>query len=93
MFKINFRPLGEEAVRKIERGRFVIQDSATKRDIDLSGNWDTCFHPGQHVEMSIIFTDRDLHSRTKCPKCEKECICPMDSDTEWYVLNKGLQFQ
>ncbi|KFX95657.1 hypothetical protein V490_03737 [Pseudogymnoascus sp. VKM F-3557] len=70
----NFKGLGEQAVRKIEKGRFVIQDSATKRDIDLSAHWDTCFHSGQRAEMSIIFIDRKHHSYALCPKCEKECI-------------------
>ncbi|KFY35368.1 hypothetical protein V494_05963 [Pseudogymnoascus sp. VKM F-4513 (FW-928)] len=80
VIKINFKALGEQAVQKIERRRFVIQDSTTKRDIDLTANWEACFQPGQHVEMSIIFTDWGRHSRTQCPKCENDCICPMDSD-------------
>lgn len=93
MIKINFRALGEEAVRKIERGRFAIQDSATKRDVDLADNWDICFHPGQRVEMSIIFTDWGRHSHAMCPKCEKECIYSVNIDVEWYVLNKCREFQ
>lgn len=41
--------------RKIDRGEFVIQETSTKRDIDLASDWDLCFLPGQRVEMSMIF--------------------------------------
>jgi hypothetical protein len=83
VIKINFRVFGEEAVRKIEQGKFVIQDSATNRDIDLAGNWETCFFPGQRAEMSIIFIECGNHSHGMCPKCNNKCTCAVNSDIEW----------
>jgi hypothetical protein len=83
VIKLNFRELGEEAVRKIDNGDFVIQDSASKRDIDLRGSWDTCFLPGQRVEMSIIFTECGSHPHSMCPKCEKKCTCAVKGNVEW----------
>jgi hypothetical protein len=88
VIKINFKALGEQAVRKIESRRFVIQDSATKRDIDLAAHWDTCFYPGQRVETSIIFTSWVHHYYSTCLKCKKECNYSASSDVKWYVLNK-----
>ncbi|OBT73749.1 hypothetical protein VF21_07171 [Pseudogymnoascus sp. 05NY08] len=82
VMKVNFKALGEQAVRKIKRGRFVIQDSATKRDIDLAAHWDSCFYPGQRVEMSIIFTSFIQNSYRRCPRCEKECNHSVNSDIE-----------
>ncbi len=54
--------------RKIDRGEFVIQETSTKRDIDLASDWDLCFLPGQRVEMSMIFQHPGHYYRT-CPSC------------------------
>lgn len=93
VMKYTLKNLGKEVVGKIDKGMFVIQDSATKRDIDLEASWDTCFYPGQHVEMSIIFIDRGRHSHALCPMCEKECTYSVNIDCKWYVLDKLRQFQ
>lgn len=55
-------------LRKIDSGDFVIQDTATKREIDLSRNWDTCFLPGQKIEMSMIFRWQ-TRKTNGCPNC------------------------
>jgi hypothetical protein len=65
VLRINFREYGDGA-EKIDKGEFVIQDLATKRDIDLGGNWDVCFRPGQTVEMSMTF-------HRYAPKCLHYC--------------------
>jgi hypothetical protein len=54
ILRINFREHGDGA-EKIDKGEFVIQDLATKEDIDLADNWEACFRPGQTVEMSMTF--------------------------------------
>jgi hypothetical protein len=54
VLKINFQKHGHGA-EKIEKGEFAIQDSVTKRDIDLRTDWDVYFSPGQRVDMSMIF--------------------------------------
>ena len=53
---------------KIDRGEFVIQETSTKRDIDLTRDWDLCFLPGQRVEMSMIFK-RPMQPYRTCPSC------------------------
>ena len=63
---INFSKVGAEA--RIEQGQFVIEDSLTKQDIDLDVDWDLCFFPGQHVEMSMIFQQKHK-SESECPQC------------------------
>ncbi|KAF8854607.1 hypothetical protein BDZ45DRAFT_758459 [Acephala macrosclerotiorum] len=67
VLKVNFRKhrSGEE---KIDRGEFVIQDVATKQDIDLNTDWELCFFPGQRVVMSVILNRALIHDVT-CPKC------------------------
>lgn len=83
VLKINFKKIGSTA-DKIERGEFVIQDTATKRDIDLSSDWEVCFFPGQRVDMSMIFTKTDTVVG-KCPKCGNACDVTQE-DIEWYFL-------
>lgn len=67
VLKVNFRKhsSGEE---KIARGDFAIQDTITKRDVDLNADWEHCFFPGQRVVMSIILNRDFVHDIT-CPKC------------------------
>ena len=57
VLKVNFKHHGNSA-EKIEKGEFAIEDAATRRDIDLTTNWELCFSPGQRVEMSIVVTRR-----------------------------------
>jgi hypothetical protein len=82
----NFKNIGSSA-KKIERGEFAMQDTATKRDVDLSSPWETCFRPGQRVAMSMIFNSAKA-SNMYCPTCNEDNGDDFaeDEDTEWYKL-------
>ncbi len=67
VLKINFSKVGSGA-EKIDRGEFAIQESSTKRQIDLHSDWETCFLPGQRVDMSMIFR-RTILDHSICPGC------------------------
>ena len=67
VLKSNLRKT-EIGPEKIDRGEFVIQETSTKRDIDLTRDWDLCFLPGQRVEMSMIFK-RPMQPYRTCPSC------------------------
>jgi hypothetical protein len=75
-----------KASERIDNGDFVIQDTATKRDIDLAQDWEVCFLPGQRVSMSIIFDLPEPWSlgHAICPKCK--CIYEglVETEIEWY---------
>jgi len=95
VLKINFKKHGT-ATQRIERGEFAIQDSATTNDVDLSKDWETCFLPGQRVNMSMIFTKHagPRFEKDGCPSCK--CII-VDGTAEefgdsktWLVLMKLL---
>lgn len=80
VLKVNFMKHGNGA-KKIERREFAIEDSVTKRDIDLKTKWDVCFFPGQRVEMSMIFRQTNLSyglAEHTCPRC----ICPHPNPEE-----------
>lgn len=54
---------------KIARGEFILEESRTKRRIDLSRDWDSCFLPGQRVEMSMTF-QISREGGNDCPGCK-----------------------
>lgn len=55
--------------QRIASGEFIILESQTKRRIDLSRDWDSCFLPGQRVEMSMAFQRPAIESDA-CPGCK-----------------------
>ena len=67
VLKANFSGL-DHASEKIDRGEFILQESATQRIIDLEQDWDRCFRPGQRVTMSMIFHNSD-NKKSTCPNC------------------------
>ena len=69
----------------IERGGFAIQDSVTKKDVNLEMDWELCFSPGERVEMSMVFK-RKARQTSDCPKCKADCDGSPEEDVEWYVL-------
>ena len=69
VLRANFKNVGTGA-KKIDAGEFAIQDAATKMDIDLASAWETCFAPGQHVEMSmIVYCHGGFPNGKCCPRC------------------------
>jgi hypothetical protein len=81
VLKDNFRNVGR-AAEMIGRGEFAIQDSITKKDVNLMNDWDVCFHPGQRVEMSMVFK-RKTGPTSNCPKCKTVCDGSLEEDIEW----------
>jgi hypothetical protein len=55
-------------------------------DIDLTSAWETCFVPGQHVAMSMVFnTNKTLEN---CPRCHSDdsregSNLSDDEDVQW----------
>jgi hypothetical protein len=84
--KVNFKKHGNGA-KKIDSGEFAIQDSATKRDIDLKADWDLCFFPGQRVDMSMIIRRDHALQTSSCPKCAHVSDGSMGSDIDWLVFS------
>lgn len=77
---VNFEKHGN-GKEKIQSAEFVLQDAATKRDIDLTADWQTCFMPGRHVETSMIVPKRrdpddPWVADPNCPRCRFACAKP-----------------
>ena len=69
-------------LQRIERGQFVLEDARAKRVIDLKQPWNTCFLPGQKIDMSMIFL-RASTSKTTCPACHHKNTTASTGPVEW----------
>jgi hypothetical protein len=91
VLKINFQE-HLNGPEKIERGEFAIQDATTRKEIDLTGNWESCFLPGQRVEMCMVYLIQEERSASKverCKMCEPHSPCNlrwMKSISDGYAL-------
>lgn len=98
ILKVNFKDTGI-GPRMIEMGEFVIQESGSQLEIDLSKPWEMCFSPGQRVAMSMVFFTDFPHFENYCPRCDTLAQGSLEEEIEWLVYvptnkaiinNKGL---
>jgi len=68
---------------KILRKEYALEDTKTKRQIDLTKPWDTLFYPGMHVGMDMIFVDPQHIYKNNCPACQTPSSCNLDVDVIW----------
>jgi hypothetical protein len=79
---VRFKHVG---LQMVQNGQFALQATRTKRDIDLNRPWETCFHPGQEYDMSMIFRDSSSRNDTACISCNYECTGETGQDITWQV--------
>ncbi|PVH79347.1 hypothetical protein DL98DRAFT_589416 [Cadophora sp. DSE1049] len=53
---------------KIQRREYAIEEGSTGREVNRASDWYSSFHPGQKVEMSVLFSDVDDNGNY-CPRC------------------------
>ncbi|CZR68083.1 uncharacterized protein PAC_17982 [Phialocephala subalpina] len=87
----NFRNIGSGS-QKIERGEFAIQDTGLKSDIDLTGPWESCFRPGQRVDMSMVFVSKKNPSQS-CPACQQDNGDGFEEDQDVECKKCGVTFR
>jgi hypothetical protein len=78
--KVRFKHVG---LRMIEDGRFALEATATKRDINLDRPWEVCFYAGQAYDMSMLFQDASSISATICMACHYTCSGTAGEDIPW----------
>jgi hypothetical protein len=81
VLKAKFRNSG---LHKINNEEFIIQETGSKRQINLHKPWELVFKPGQKVEMSMIFKLAESDT-TSCPNCKAQCDATNEDDVEWLV--------
>lgn len=81
VLKVRFQHAG---LRKIEKGQFALEESRTRRIIDLRQPWHACFLPGQKIDMSMIFSEPGDGERTQiCPGCRHNLASNEIGEVDW----------
>ena len=81
VLKVRFKDVG---LRKIESGEFALEDSKSKRDLQLTKPWAVIVRPGQRISMSMIFR-LEWNPRAGCPGCGEKNVGSDLKDVEWYI--------
>jgi hypothetical protein len=71
---------------KIDRGEFVLEDTKTKKEINLACRWETSFYAGMHVAMGMVYRDRSWDQTASCPSCQTPYCGNADQEIDWQVL-------
>lgn len=81
VLELRFRDI--QGHRMVRNKEYVIQESATKREIDQTRPWEASFLPGQRIFMSMLFNAAT--SKSSCPRCQTSSNEPQDSDVQWFA--------
>ena len=78
---------GKQGLMKICKKEYVLQESATGKEIDWSLNFEDAFLPGQKVAMSLVFkretTGQPTQTSVHCPRCNAVTGEPTELDILW----------
>lgn len=80
VLKVRFKQVG---LQMIESGRFALQATKTKRDVDLNRPWDSCMYPGQAYDMSMLFRDQCSSPNNLCTACHYPCSGNPGEEVTW----------
>ena len=81
VLKIRFKDIG---LHKIESGEFALEDSRSKRGLQLAKPWTAIIRPGQHINMSMVFRLEEQQT-ARCPGCGEENAGSDLEDIKWYI--------
>jgi len=78
---------GKQGLRKIVKKEYVLQESATGREVDFKLDFEDAFMPGQKITMSLIFKRTSAEPSTSnsahCPRCKAVSEQRQDADVLW----------
>lgn len=68
--------------QKVLKGEYAFEEGITGRDVSRENELVMCFHPGQKIDMSMVFSDLDAHSN-HCPRCGMKSEASAEARTQW----------
>lgn len=74
-------------LKKVKSLEYAIQDTASKKSLDISKPWESIFRPGRKVIMSMLFEQVET-TISSCPACFRDSVQKKDDEnthTQWYV--------
>lgn len=72
-------------LKKVQNNEYALQESSSKRKLNLRLPWDSVFLPGRKVVMSMVFQRPEM-SMSSCPGCGTENemeTSKADSEIQW----------
>lgn len=78
VLNINFKSRG---LQLVERNHYVIEDAHNGRVLDATMPWESCFFPGQQVNMDALFNEDK--SGNSCPVCHHAETADTDQAIDW----------
>ena len=78
-----------QGYKMVQEKEYVIQESATRREIGRSSPWEASFLPGQRVIMSMLFND-STSSTSSCPSCQTSTNEPQNCEIHWSVTSSSF---
>ena len=87
MLKIRFKDIG---LHKVEAREFSLEDSKSKRSLQLARPWTVIMRPGLHISMSMVFRLEERQT-ARCPGCGEENAGSDLEDIEWYKYYYNLE--
>lgn len=72
----------QRGLRLVERKQYVLEDVRRKRLINQAHSWETCFFPGQQVNMDAWFYEKP-DSGTCCPVCQHMDDVAVNKGVDW----------
>jgi hypothetical protein len=67
--------------KKLGRGEYALQGKEAIEDLERSRLFETCFIPGNDINMCFSF--KATFPTNACPKCKKETNAAPESTTQW----------
>jgi hypothetical protein len=68
--------------QKVIKREYAFEEDLTGRDISRDNELVISLRPGQKVDMSMIFSDRDGDSN-RCPRCFTKSEASDETRTQW----------
>jgi hypothetical protein len=77
--------------QKVLKGEFAIEEGTTGKDVSCQHEFCLAFHPGQKIDMSMVFSDFDS-STNHCPRCGTKSEASAEVRTQWSAikLRRGI---
>ena len=82
---------GRQGQNLISKGRYVVQDAATGRDLSPRVPFDASVRSGQTLHMAMLFHSPE-QKESVCPRCKMAVLSSSEMDIVWYVFTNWLTF-
>lgn len=67
---------------KMLRREFAIEEGNSGREVSRKSDFILCLHPGQKINMSMIFKEKAANSN-HCPRCGTKSAALPEIKTQW----------